>query len=84
VPFQGVRQPGQFRQGIGDLATGAGANPKAVIDVDQCAPADPFGLDGKMLLLARRGSPVTASIGWRSGAAGSRVSSTRGGSDKWR
>ena len=44
MAVEGVHQPGQLRQGVADLATGAGADPQAALDVHQRPPAVPLGL----------------------------------------
>ncbi len=51
MAIEGVDQPGYLRQGVADLATGAVADPQAVIDVHQRPPAVPFRLGAPKCLI---------------------------------
>jgi hypothetical protein len=51
VAVEGVDQAGQFREGVADLAAGAGADPNAPVEVHQRPPAVPLAFPGPCSLV---------------------------------
>ena len=79
MAVEGVDQPGQFGQGVAHLATGAGANPQAVIDVHQRPPAVPLAPPTTSASGSRRAGPLWPAWAGGAGAARTEVLTARHG-----